>query len=199
MKRILIRAIFVFVSLLSIPSHAGEHIFLKFDGINGESTAKGHENWIDVQSYGWGLSGSCCFGPFFDDFSITKRTDSTSPILFQDLVTNKTISSATVDLFSDSGGPQPKFQFSFSDIVFTSFNFVGDATTSASETLRFSFSKVTLSDFQLDSDGHFLPPITTTWDRSFISNPVPEASTWMFMALCALLMLVRRFRIVAVN
>jgi hypothetical protein len=67
-----------------------------------------------------------------------------------------------VDVLSDSSGPQPKFQFSFSDIVFTTLNFSGDATTSASETLSFTFSKVTLSDFQLDGDGHFLPPITTT-------------------------------------
>src|SRR6476660_10477302 len=109
MKRILVSAIFVFVNLLSIPLHAGEHIFLKFDGIDGESTATGHEKWIDVQSYSWGISSSfCCFGPFADDFSITKHTDSTTPILFQDLVTNKTISSAIVDVFSDSSGPQPK-------------------------------------------------------------------------------------------
>jgi type VI secretion system secreted protein Hcp len=196
MKRISVCAMFVFVSLFAAQSRAGLHIFLKFDGIDGESTAQGHEKWIDVQSYTWGVSNSFCCGAFSQDFSVTKHTDSTTPVLFQDLITNKLVSTATIDAFSDSNGPQPKFQFSFKDVSLSSLNFNGDTKGSASETLSFTFSKVTLSDFPLDSSGHFLPPITTRWDR-FFSNPVPEPHTWMFLGLGALLILGRHFRTAA--
>lgn len=67
-------------------------MFLKIQGIDGESTDDKHKNEIDVLSFSWGISNfrkqstpgrlSAAGKPSLQDFSIVKRVDRASPSLF---------------------------------------------------------------------------------------------------------------------
>ena len=51
-----LRGLFVFVLfLLAIPTFAAFDAFLKLDGVRGESTAPGHQGWMDLASFSWGM------------------------------------------------------------------------------------------------------------------------------------------------
>ena len=80
-------------------------MFLKLDGIKGESKAEGHKDEIDVASYSWGLTqtGTMAFGggggagkAQFQDFHFTKRTDKSSPVLFLGCATGEHIKSGII-------------------------------------------------------------------------------------------------------
>src|SRR5262249_15670909 len=194
MKRNLIGALLIFASMLiCTPTMAALHIFLKFDGIDGDSTAQGHEKWIDVDTYrlsGFGSFGF--FGPFFGDVSIGKHVDPATPKLFQDLATSTFISSATLDVVNDAPGPQPLFEYSFGGVTIDSQTFSGDAKGSDTESLSFRFSSAKLTDFPVDSNGHPLPPITGEWN-GFNFPPIPDPSSYLLVCLVGLLVFARPF------
>ena len=73
-------------------------IYLKIAGIDGDATHKGHEKWIDVQSFQWGVGrgistpvGSAAkreaSEPSVSEVTITKSMDSSSVKLFQEATT----------------------------------------------------------------------------------------------------------------
>ena len=74
------------------PTHAAADMFLKIDGIEGESTDSAHQGWIEVESLNWGgpnrsrLSRMQTSEPRMGSSGslvITKRTDKSSANLFQ--------------------------------------------------------------------------------------------------------------------
>ena len=70
------------VLALVLPGpHAAPELFLKLDGIPGESARDRHANKIDVLSFSWGVSAPTDGRPSFQDFSFTKRVDRASPQL----------------------------------------------------------------------------------------------------------------------
>ena len=67
-----------------------EHWYLRIDGIDGESAAKGHEKAIDVLAWSWGVgqtgapatgSGAGAGKATFQDFDFVARLSTASPKL----------------------------------------------------------------------------------------------------------------------
>jgi len=64
-------------------------MFLKLDGINGESQDELHRQWIEVESFSWGLTsmnssatgGAGAGRASFQDFHFKKQVDKSSPSL----------------------------------------------------------------------------------------------------------------------
>ena len=87
MRRTHCVAIVVMVSFLVCANgYAGG--FLKFDGVEGESTDKQHQGWIDVLAWSWGIEkqvgnvgGGAECSRSQHTMVITKAVDSTSPVL----------------------------------------------------------------------------------------------------------------------
>jgi type VI secretion system secreted protein Hcp len=77
----------ILFSLATGPSPLATPIFLKVEGIDGDVRSAGHEEWIEVQRYQWGVSRpgmskrprASCAG--VQDLNITKRMDASSPAL----------------------------------------------------------------------------------------------------------------------
>lgn len=90
-------------------------IFLKIDGVDGESQAKGHESEIDVFSYSLGASNPSSVGTGsgsgagkvdISSISIQKQVDFASPKLFQKCCEGKHFDSATLTV-REAGGDSP--------------------------------------------------------------------------------------------
>lgn len=68
-------------------SHAAQDMFLKLDGIKGESVDSRHKDEIDVLAWAWGIDGALPGGRrqgqsrCVQDLSLTKYVDASSPIL----------------------------------------------------------------------------------------------------------------------
>ena len=79
-------------------------MFIKIDGIKGESTDDKHKDEIDVLAWSWGMSQSGTTGTgggaagkvSFKNLTITKRTDRASPSLMLACSNGKHIKEATL-------------------------------------------------------------------------------------------------------
>jgi len=121
-------------------AHAANSYFLQIDGIQGGSTDRSHKDWIDVDSFSWGLtlitsgSGGPSVGKAsFSDLSWTQPVDISTPKWFLDVATGKHISKVTLDVQHDDpkAGGQSFFQMIFTDTMGTGLkvNGTGDALT----------------------------------------------------------------------
>jgi type VI secretion system secreted protein Hcp len=71
-------------------------VFIKIGDIKGESTAKGHEGWIELQSVQWGVGRGIssptggtnreASAPSISELTLTKTLDSSTPKLFLNAV-----------------------------------------------------------------------------------------------------------------
>lgn len=103
--------------------------FLKLDGINGESTARGHEGEIELDSWSFGASNVGHAGGggggegkvVFQDFHFTSKVGKHTPQLFQHLVTSKLISKGmlTLDTVDRTGKLAPDLKIMFDKVFLT--------------------------------------------------------------------------------
>jgi type VI secretion system secreted protein Hcp len=88
-----------FATLATIQSTADAAAYIKYDGIKGEVTAKGHEGEIELTSWSWELSQSADpRSPIIRPIGITKEADSTTPKLHEVLLSGSQAASATLTM-----------------------------------------------------------------------------------------------------
>ena len=104
--------------LAAVPAQAATDLYLKIDGIKGESKMKGYEGAIDVLAWSWGVSNSG--HPLFgagktnvQDFSWTQYLDSSYPDLFSKLTTGTDPGKATLYAVKPGVGGYNYFQAIF--------------------------------------------------------------------------------------
>ena len=106
-------------------------IFIKIDGIEGESADAKHKNEIHIHSVSWGVqqqgtfaSGSGGGGAgkaSFQDLHFTKVVDKSSPNLFLSCASGKHLKDATV-AFRKAGGKQEEYMtITLSNVLISSF------------------------------------------------------------------------------
>ena len=151
--------------------------FLKLEGINGESTRKGFEKQIELQSFSWGASNPSTIGSSgagggagkatLSSFSCLKKTDAASPMLFQACCQGKHFPKATVTLHA-SGGDEAidylvyEFEKVYIDSVQWSGSTGGDDRPA--ESLSLSFGKVTVTYTPQSDTGAKGSPVVGSWD-----------------------------------
>ncbi|MEM9635889.1 MAG: type VI secretion system tube protein Hcp [Pseudomonadota bacterium] len=104
--------------------------FLKIDGIPGEAQDKTHKDEIDVLAWSWGASqsgtthmgsGSGSGKAHFQDLSLTKYVDKSTPALLQHLSTGKHIGKCTLFVRKAAGdSPLEYIKIEMKDIIVTS-------------------------------------------------------------------------------
>lgn len=142
------------------------NMFLKLDGIDGESQQKGHEQWIEVGSFSWGVanltsaaagSGRGAGKPSFQDFSFTKQTDSASPKLYIRCATGEHIKSGQLSFLKlDDAGKGSAIEYlkiKLSDVLVSSFQESGGGDV-PQDSFSLNFAKI---EFSVMSQ-------TTSWD-----------------------------------
>lgn len=139
-----------------LSSAASADLFLKFDGIEGGSTAIDHPKWIEIESCQWGVSntqtttGGGAGKPKFDDFSWTQEMDKSVTNLFADIASGKHIKDATVDFTAHiSDKNVTYFQMYFKNVLLTSLNLKGTSNTIPNifGTFAYNYIKMTYTEF----------------------------------------------------
>jgi type VI secretion system Hcp family effector len=116
-------------------AHAATDYYLQIDGIKGESVDRHHEDWIDIESFSWGLTlvtgssggGSTSGKATFSDLSWSQVVDISTPKFFVNVATGKHMPKVTLDVTRTSakGGAESFFQMIFTDTVGTGLSLGG--------------------------------------------------------------------------
>lgn len=147
-------------------------IFLKIEGITGESQDALHGNEIDVMSWSWKIeqSSSMLSGSGGDaakatvhDLVLTHQIDRSSPALMTSCLMGKHFVQAIITMRKAGGVPLPYFKLTMSDVVITN---VEPYITSGLhlETIHLSFAKVKQEYLMQDKTGGSAGMVTGAFD-----------------------------------
>jgi type VI secretion system secreted protein Hcp len=150
--------------------------FLKVDGIGGESTVVGHANEIDVLAYSTGASnnssthtgGGAGAGKVnFQDLSLTKYVDGTSPLFLLACATGQHFNTAELKgaRRSKNGVLQDYLTVKLTNVIVTSISSGGTAgDLKQIENITLNFAKIELTVRKANSDGTLGAPVTISWN-----------------------------------
>jgi type VI secretion system secreted protein Hcp len=123
----------IFVALLAAaglafaPRAFATDAFIKFDGVEGESTHLDHKGWIQVSSFSFDpLARAKGSGKVsVHDISITKVVDKTSPTLMKACTTGKHFPNATLSMRKAGGTQQEYLVIKLTDVLVSSYRTTG--------------------------------------------------------------------------
>lgn len=138
--------------------------FIKIDGVPGEATDDKHKEWIEIESFGWGVQqqavargqgggGGMAGKASFNDFSVVKSVDKATPSLFQACATGSHNKLITVSFCRATGDKTQYLEYKFSDVVISSYQASGapgGGTSLPTEQVSFSFAKVEMTYTMID-------------------------------------------------
>jgi type VI secretion system secreted protein Hcp len=164
-----IAAIYV-VPLLSLQGAVD--MFLKLNGIDGESADKTHKDEIDVEAWSWGASNPATVSggtptatkTTTDSFIITKTVDKATPKLMEKMVTGAQIPDGTFTVRKAGATPVEYIRILFTDILITSISTGSSAGgDNPQENVSFVFGKVSFDYTPVDIFGNAGKTINASW------------------------------------
>jgi type VI secretion system secreted protein Hcp len=137
-------------------------MFLKLDGIDGESVDSKHKGEIEILSFSWGVSNAAAAGrggasagkvsP--NDFSFVKKLDKASPQLIGKVCQGEHLGSGLLTLRKAGQNQQEYLKIELENIVITSYQTGGSGGESEPvEQVSFSFQSVLVSAAEQGKDG----------------------------------------------
>lgn len=139
--------------------------FLKIDGIDGESTAKGFEKWIELISFNWDAvaavqaNGRATGRVSPEGFSFMKVTDSASPTIFAKMTVGShfdKVSLACRLASTDAGTAQDAFlKIDLMNVLISGYHEGGNITTDTRpmESVSLVFTKIEFQAAAISLDG----------------------------------------------
>ncbi|BFG73743.1 Hcp family type VI secretion system effector [Paraburkholderia terrae] len=129
-----------------------QDIFIKINGIDGESQDAAHKNEIEVRSWGWQIlqqsnmhmgSGGGAGKATVEDLAFEHLVDRASPNLMKYCLTGKHIDQAVLTVRKAGGNPLEYLKLTMSDVIVTQVQPSGSNTDDGiREQIRLSFAKV---------------------------------------------------------
>ena len=151
-----------------------QDIFLKIDGIEGESQDAAHKNEIEVQSWHWkvsqdstmhGGSGGGAGKATVADLTFTHTVDKSSPNLMKYCLTGKHIAEAKLTVRKAGGNPLEYLKITMNDVIVTQVQPSGGSDgNSVQELISLAFSKVKQEYAVQNAQGGSAGAITAGYD-----------------------------------
>jgi type VI secretion system secreted protein Hcp len=150
--------------------------FLNIEGIKGESTDDKHKDWIEVLSYNFGVSqmasaaghsgtsASAGHRADFQDLSIVKTMDKSSPMLMKYCATGYAIKEVILELCRAAGDKQKYMEYKLSQAIISSVSTGGGGGGEPTESVTFNYGKIELTYIPFDRDGKPQGKVPAGWD-----------------------------------
>jgi type VI secretion system secreted protein Hcp len=147
-------------------------IYMKYAAIKGDVTSKGHENWIAIQSFQWGIGrgissaqGSSenrtASGCSVSEITLAKSLDPSSTDLCQDMFKGILNNAVQIDFV------ETKDNNVFYSVALTNTGLSGYSVSSGgerpSESVSLNFTKIAITNTKKDATGANTP-VTITYD-----------------------------------
>ena len=175
-NKIILLSIFLFTILVGFSFQdvfAAVDMFLKIEGVEGESKDKAHGKEIDILSLSWSTAmqssraGGGTGKASVEELSVTKYIDKATPKLFESLVTGKHIAEAKIVVRSAGGNPVEYLKYTLKDIMVSSYSTGGSSEEDRpTENVSFSYGKVEVEYTELNPDGTPKQVIVQGWDAA---------------------------------
>jgi type VI secretion system secreted protein Hcp len=147
-------------------------VFLKIEGIEGESSDDKHKNEIDVLSYSWGVSqtGTASYGggmgagkANFGDFNFMMRMNKATPKLMNSCATGEHIKGATLSCRKAGGKQNDYMVYKFYDLLISSYQ-TSASSEEPTESISFNYSKMEMEYKMQKADGTLAPGVQFKYD-----------------------------------
>ena len=149
-------------------------MFLKIEGVEGESVDHKHAKEIDLLAWSWGMtqSGSMHIGGgggagkvAVQDISVTKYVDKSTPNLIQTCCTGKHYPSATLTVRKAGDKPVEYMIIKMTDVLITSISTGGSGGEDRlTENVTLNFAKVEVQYTPQSKDGAAAAAVETGFD-----------------------------------
>ena len=151
-------------------------MFLKIDGIPGESTDASHSDEIDVLSYNWGESqpptaggaggGGAGGRVAVQDFHFAMRVNKASPKLFLACASGAHMRSAILTVRRSGGNPVEFLKWTLTDVTVGSYQTASNVPTGEQplDQVSLRFAKIETEYRAVRPDGSLDAPIKAGWD-----------------------------------
>jgi type VI secretion system secreted protein Hcp len=157
---------------LGSPAYAAVDMFLKIDGIQGESQDKEHKDEIDVLAWSWQLShdisaggGAGTSSPVIRPITIQKWIDSASPALYNLLLTGAQAATATLTVRKAGEPPLEYIIIDLEKVVVTSISTGGSGGEDRlTEQISLGFESINFTYVPQNQDGTGGTPGEFGWD-----------------------------------
>ena len=197
----------VAIALLATGAARADEYFMKLSGsspgIFGESTVKGYENWIQLDSVGFGVAadsswikggGASVGKPIPADLTWSQSFDSSVPSMYVYMLQGKAVPDATVEYVQQgNSGPVTYLQLSMTGLFFTGLAFDGNTVHGSGV-----FKTIEMTYWTLADNGTREKSVHLAWDipagtasgggltgtfgpGDLSPSPVPEPGTYALM------------------
>lgn len=150
-------------------------IFLKIDGIKGESSDAQHREEIEPASFSWGVSqqgttsaggGAGAGKASFQDLHVVMNVSRASPQLFLACAEGRHIKTAVLTCRKAGGRDQRDFlRYSLSDVLVSSYQTSGQAEDGVPvDQISLTYAQVKIEYWPQKVDGSLGAPVTAGWD-----------------------------------
>jgi type VI secretion system secreted protein Hcp len=145
-------------------------IYMKFDGIDGDVTAQGHEKWIEIHSISMGAANppgtERASSPSVSEIVVTKSTDISSVKLMLATTGGNLLNGGRIDFTNvGEGQDQVYMKYTLENVLVTSFQVSGDGNSRPMESLSLNFTKVTYQTIHRGADGSVIASPSGFWDN----------------------------------
>jgi type VI secretion system secreted protein Hcp len=150
-------------------------MFLKIDGIPGESTDVNHKDEIDILSYTWGESqpatgsasgGAAAARVAMQDFHFAMRVNKASPKLFLACASGAHIANAILTVRRPGANPVEFLKWTLTNVTVASYQTASNVPAGESplDQVSFRFAKIEMEYRPVKPDGSLDAPIKAGWD-----------------------------------
>jgi len=149
-------------------------MFLKLDGIKGESQDSKHKEEIHVESFSWGMTqtgahstggGGGAGKVAVQDISVTKYLDKSSPELMMHCASGKHIKEGWVYVRKAGETPVEYLKIKLTDLLVSSVQHSGHGSDLLQESLSLNFAKFHVEYQEQGADGKAKGgPVVMGWD-----------------------------------
>ena len=149
-------------------------IYMNIDGITGNVSAAGHENWIEVHSLNWGVGRGImtatgnvkdreASAPSISEVSVTKTMCPASPHLFTEACIGKGKTIQIHLVKTDASNLETYMEYTLEDAVLSGYS-VSSGGDRPTESLSINFTKVEMKFIPWKDDGTKDSPIPAGYD-----------------------------------
>lgn len=162
-------------AVLMLSARGAMDMFLKIEGISGESDDTQHQDWIEILSYSHGVSqpaggissvgGARSAGRVdHDDFAFVKELDKATPLLNLNCCSGTHITKATLEVFEAGTTPRRIYVLELYDVIVTAVRPSGSVDDNRPiEDVTLNYGRIAWIYTEYDISGHGTD-IETGWD-----------------------------------
>ena len=157
--------------------------FLKLKGVDGESTRKNFEGYIEIFSWSLGATNPTTVGTTsggggagkvsLSSFNVMKKCDKSSPSLFQNCCTGTHYDSATIAMNKAGGDkttPVTFLKYDFEEVYVDSIQWsASSGSDEPAESVSFAYGKVTITYTPQTKTGTAGSPTSSNWDARTVT------------------------------